>query len=199
MTQEKHKYADMCERAYYWSSFNPDKAGARQVAYYEEICQRLRDAGKADAVEKFDRLFCKYISAVSRCASPAVTGPANFPVARMEKHRNWEQRAYEKMTGFIDAVFAPPKQPRTELDYGIQAGEKQYTHFKAVKNLEENRLQLVFDGKPEEEIRAILKKNGYKWSPRNSVWQRQLTPNAISNLRYVLDEVAKFKEPTTKE
>lgn len=40
------------------------------------------------------------------------------------------------------------------------------------------RLQLVFDGKPEEETRSMLKHAGFRWSPRNGAWQRQLTDNA---------------------
>lgn len=60
-----------------------------------------------------------------------------------------------------------------------------------VRNTEEARLQLMFDGKPADETRAILKKNGFRWSPKNSAWQRQLTRNAESTLtHYVLDNVS---------
>lgn len=186
---EKHKYYDIAERAYIWSSFSPEKRAASECAYYDEICNEFIASGKEWAVEKFTRLFLKSLAAKSRCASPAVTGPAKFPVAKMQKYNQWEQNATQAMFGFVDKVRKPPAQPRTELDYGIKEGEKQYTHFKAIKNIEQNRLQLFFEGKPDEAIRTILKKCGYKWSPRNTAWQRQLTPNAISNLRYVIDQV----------
>lgn len=47
-----------------------------------------------------------------------------------------------------------------------------------VRNLEADRLQILFDEKPDEETRAALKQNGFRWSPRHSAWQRQLTQNA---------------------
>ena len=194
MTVEKHKYYELAYRAHTGTSFSPEKRAASECAYYDEICEEFRNAGKESAIEKFTALFVKSMSAKSRCFSSMISGPANYPVARQEKLRGYEHNATVAMMDFVDKVRKPPAEPRTELDYGIKAGEKQYTHFKAVKNIDDNRLQLFFDGKPDESIRAILKKNGYKWSPRNTAWQRQLTPNAINNLRYVLDEVAKIKE-----
>lgn len=56
-----------------------------------------------------------------------------------------------------------------------------------VENAELMRLQLIFDGKPSEEIRAALKKNGFRWSPKNSAWQRQLTDNARYALRWMIE------------
>lgn len=52
-----------------------------------------------------------------------------------------------------------------------------------VRNLAEDRLQIIFDEKPDEETRNKLKSNGFRWSPRNSAWQRQLTPNAERALK----------------
>lgn len=47
------------------------------------------------------------------------------------------------------------------------------------RNFAEDRLQLLFEGKPGEDIRSILKSNGFKWSPRFGAWQRKLTSNAL--------------------
>jgi len=56
-----------------------------------------------------------------------------------------------------------------------------------VRNAELNRLQLIFDGKPADNVREVLKSNGFKWSPKNQAWQRQLTQNAEYSLaHYVL-------------
>ena len=51
------------------------------------------------------------------------------------------------------------------------------------------RLQLIFDGKPKEEVRNILKKNGFRWSPHYGAWQRQLTDNAIYSLKRVTEAI----------
>lgn len=74
-------------------------------------------------------------------------------------------------------------QLRAAKEKGTQ--ETECKLFKVVENTEIMRLQILFDGKPEPEVRDILKKNGFRWSPKNSCWQRQLTNNA----RYSLDRV----------
>ena len=56
---------------------------------------------------------------------------------------------------------------------------------KVVMNTEENRVQILFDGKPEEEIRSELKHSGFRWSPRQKAWQRQLNQNGIYAARQV--------------
>ncbi len=55
-----------------------------------------------------------------------------------------------------------------------------------VHNVEQNRLQILFDGKPDEETRAALKSHGFRWSPKNQAWQRQLTRNAIYDANHIL-------------
>lgn len=61
--------------------------------------------------------------------------------------------------------------------------------FKVVENAEIMRLQLIFDEKPAEEIRTALKKHGFKWSPKNAAWQRQLTANAKYSLKRLIEEL----------
>ncbi len=46
-------------------------------------------------------------------------------------------------------------------------------------NAEDNRLQIIFDEKPETEARAALKSNSFRWAPSAGAWQRQLNDNAI--------------------
>ncbi len=60
------------------------------------------------------------------------------------------------------------------------------------ENVEEMRIQLFFDGKPEPEVRDILKGEAFKWSPRNGCWQRQLTDNARSATKRVLEKLKKI-------
>lgn len=55
---------------------------------------------------------------------------------------------------------------------------KEFEGIKVVENIEIDRLQIIFDEIPSPEIRAELKQNGFRWSPTNKAWQRQLTNNA---------------------
>lgn len=60
-----------------------------------------------------------------------------------------------------------------------------------VFNNETDRLQIFFDEKPSEEIRGILKKNGFRYSPKNNdAWQRQLTGNARYALKKILPQIS---------
>ena len=70
-----------------------------------------------------------------------------------------------------------------ELDKRTEQAEQpaestKFSGGEIVRNLEADRLQILFDEKPDEETRAALKQNGFRWSPRYSAWQRQLTQNA---------------------
>lgn len=70
--------------------------------------------------------------------------------------------------------------------------EKENKYFEVVRDTNIMRLQLFFDGKPNENIRNIIKSNGFRWSPRNMCWQRQLTNNAEYSLELIikaLDEI----------
>lgn len=48
-----------------------------------------------------------------------------------------------------------------------------------VINTEMNRLQILFDSKPDDDLRSELKSHGFRWAPSQNAWQRQLTDNAI--------------------
>lgn len=54
-----------------------------------------------------------------------------------------------------------------------------------VPNQEENRLQIIFDEIPPEELRRELSHRGFHWSRRNQAWQRQLNFNAIRAASYI--------------
>ena len=65
---------------------------------------------------------------------------------------------------------------------------------KVVANKEANRLQVLFDEKPDADIRSELKSNGFRWSPKENAWQRQLNQNAY----YAADSVQAI-QPLTGE
>lgn len=53
----------------------------------------------------------------------------------------------------------------------------------------EERYRFVFDCKPEQDVISLLKYEGFKWSPKNKAWQRQITPNAGRAVRRILDKL----------
>lgn len=63
-------------------------------------------------------------------------------------------------------------------EWGFEGG-------KVLSNMEANRLQILFDDKPSDEQRQLLKKRGFKWAPSQGAWQRQLTANALQAVQYI--------------
>lgn len=54
---------------------------------------------------------------------------------------------------------------------------------RVVVNTTENRLQVIFDGKPDADVRTELKGESFRWAPSQGAWQRQLTDNAMRAAR----------------
>jgi hypothetical protein len=71
-----------------------------------------------------------------------------------------------------------------------EAAERVVNGVRVVEDGLDDRLRLIFDGKPAPAVISLLKSRGFKWSPRNSAWQRQLTANA----RYAAEAVLKQLE-----
>lgn len=55
--------------------------------------------------------------------------------------------------------------------------EEEHDGYTYRENAEAMRVQFRFDGKPDDETRALLKRNGFRWAPSHGVWQRQLNDN----------------------
>lgn len=56
-----------------------------------------------------------------------------------------------------------------------------------VEDATDMRIRIIFNEIPDSETRNLLKSNGFKWSPKNSAWQRQLTTNGIYATKRVLE------------
>lgn len=52
-----------------------------------------------------------------------------------------------------------------------------------------NRVQFIFDGKPSDEVRSILKHNGFKWAPSQGAWQRQRTAQAVCTAKGLISKL----------
>lgn len=99
-----------------------------------------------------------------------------FPAYELQSRRGYIKRV-EARIAELDKRAQQAEQPADNTAF--PGGE-------IVRNLEADRLQIIFDEKPDEEMRAKLKSNGFRWSPRYGAWQRQLTQNAESAARRAL-------------
>lgn len=63
--------------------------------------------------------------------------------------------------------------------------------FSMREDLEDNRILFVFDEKPGESVRSILKSRGFKWSPTRNAWVRQLNANGRYSAERVIESLTK--------
>lgn len=142
-----------------------------------------------------------HLYAKSRCASPMITGPANFPVARMQKRNATEYKRSEELLAWNERARAAVRRNIAALSDEAQAKQAERIAttkenndfmagegFRVVNNWLENRLQILFDQKPDADMIARLKKSGWRWSPRFGAWQRQLTGNAQYSAKSLLQK-----------
>ena len=178
---EVYKLAEECK------SDKDDKIKAK-IDYLADLFAKKY----AEWLNKKNRVDCM-------CPSMMITGASNFPVAKKEKQISMLGSHYKEYDRIMDIKFDIRYSGRVRNEKQGEVIEQDFTndYFKVVQNVEDNRLQLFFDGKPDEAIRNILKSNAYKWSGRNGCWQRQLTDNARHSIKRVLKALEANKNAHT--
>ena len=96
-----------------------------------------------------------------------------MPDYMMQSLRNKIKRAKARLEELEKLKNGP-----AERGWTFEGGE-------VVVNTELNRVQILFDGKPEADARGELKSHGFRWAPSLGAWQRQLTENAMQAAREV--------------
>lgn len=169
-----------------------DRAIADAAGLYDAGTATLEAAGlDAEAVAgwqaRFVKLWLAYQNAGSRVANWFITGPANFPKARNEKRMEIERRRWDEFYRHATGAeeFAR-RRARSAERAALSAAAAEVEHKdrafdggKLVFNTTLDRIQLVFDGKPDPDTIKELKGRAFRWSPREGAWQRQLTRNGV--------------------
>lgn len=111
---------------------------------------------------------------------PQALAKLEAKLAKLEKHQ-------ELMKAANAAIRMKDKEKGdkrlAELGYTPEGWE--FDGGQVVVNTDENRLQIIFDGKPDADLRAELKSEGFRWAPSQGAWQRQLTDNAFRAARRI--------------
>lgn len=69
----------------------------------------------------------------------------------------------------------------------INFQEISFNGGKIIHNKEINRIQIVFDDIPDENVRDNLKRNGFKWARSEGAWQRLFNKNSIYAVRRLIN------------
>lgn len=134
----------------------------------EQGDEELRDMGYSDAQ-------------IHQFRKPDFCGRVGFPQYALQNNNANIHRVEKRLQKLKEAKEKGSQEIEKKLHDG--------TSFKVVENTESMRIQLFFDGKPEPEIRDILKSHGFRWAPSQSAWQRQLTANGRYALKKTLEKL----------
>jgi hypothetical protein len=91
-------------------------------------------------------------------------------------------RRYKKRLESLKAKAAMPEVPAIEGN-----------GFRIEQCKDDNRVRFFFDAKPDREVRALMKREGFRWSPKAGAWQRQLTPYAVDTAKRLAQKIFGFE------
>lgn len=81
----------------------------------------------------------------------------------------------------------------------IEFEDKEFVGGKVIHNKEINRIQFLFDEKPNEEVRNNLKHNGFHWSRNEGAWQREFNERTIKVTNNLVKEMFEKEQPKETE
>lgn len=126
-----------------------------------------------EKIDKLKELGCSEKVAVS-CLTPDRCGDMGFPSWQLSNNSAVIRNAKQRLEKAIKLKTSESK------EYEING-------VRIVENTEENRLQLFFPGKPDEDIRSSLKHNGFRWSPSNGCWQSYLNRYQLDRTKSIIE------------
>lgn len=145
-------FLQQAKQAFYWSSFNPERRGETTIQEHEELLnadlQYIPDTYKEKYIQKFKGYFSAWLSSQSRCASAAITGPSNFPTARMQKNYDREHNKYKEFMYW-----------RKRIKSKIEASERKKNRGSELEEAKKNLLRRVEMQEFMKQINAIIRKH----------------------------------------
>lgn len=98
--------------------------------------------------------------------------------------------AFELSNNNANAARIKKRIAELEARRSRETVEVEAESYRYREDTDENRVMFEFDGKPADEVRAVLKRHAFKWSPSRGAWVRQLTNAGIYAGQRVRAELA---------
>lgn len=111
-----------------------------------------------------------------------------------ENHTTWQLQN-------IGATIREVKRRIQKLERleNIEFSDKEFNGGKIIHNKEINRIQILFNDIPSEEIRSHLKHRGFHWSRREGAWQREFNENTIKVTNILMKDVLNKQQEQEEE
>jgi len=163
--QKKIESAEKCHEAMVISNRIIKKKGATQD---EKVKSIMEATGSSE--ETATKMF-----------KPDFAGNIGFPGWSLQNSNANIRRMKERITE-LQAKEATPTSDIAFADGSV------------VDNSEADRIQIIYNEIPDETTRAKLKSEGWKWSPKNSAWQRMRTDNSRASAKRITGAVQMHEE-----
>ena len=146
----------------------------------EEAQERMKDANKIIRSGKdVERRLVEEAGLTERQArdvlEPDYMGKTGFASFQL-RNNNAAIRQARQRVAELEQLALNEQEAKT----GSLATEYEFEGGRMELAIEDQRVRLVFDGVPSDEMRNRLKSRGFRWSPKNKAWQRKLTANGIA-------------------
>lgn len=169
------------ERLTGWAEVERLQAKLEELTDLQEkmkAANKIIRSKKLSEVEKEDELMAIGLSEATsiRCLEPDFAGRYGFPQYALSnnlakiKDTEAKMKRHERMASQEDEIHRH-SWGELHVDYS------------------DERYRFLFDDKPSQEVIGKMKEHGYKWSPANKAWQRQITPNAAYSTKKLLEEL----------
>ena len=264
--------------AYHAQSFDPENRAEYEVNHYFEILKEdLQSVENKTNKTSYTNKFLEHLKTIankeSRCLSPMITGPANFPVRRNNKNRAYAEKARSNFDAWrkkrlkkSNPTLPPEKEITKQINkhtslvniqeimkainkivrdnklsqeqkiekiktYGYTEKESKIildpnlnhrepgfpayalrnnlakikrcqqfivelkarltlrdetetiTFFGGSISIQNNRVVIKHDEKPEKQMIKRIKSKGFRWSPKYKSWSRKFTKNALNDAK----------------
>jgi methionine synthase II (cobalamin-independent) len=189
--EEKAKYyksrAEFAESNRAISSSDPEAITKlrEKIAALKSNQQYMKDANKIirkkiSDDEKIELIIKLGVSreVAEKALKPNVVGQIGFAGYKLTNN-GATIRAAEKRLALLEE--------QEEIKFSV----KIYDGFMFVVNPFVSRVQFIFDGKPEDSVRNILKGEAFRWSPKANAWQFNLNPRGLYRSEQIIKELTK--------
>lgn len=156
------------------------KKKVERLKKHQELMKAANAAIRLKDTEEGDRRLCELgytQEEIKQLREPDYCGRVGYPAFELSNNNANIKR--------LEARIKELEKRQTEEapeGWTFEGGE-------VVINTELNRVQIIFDEKPDEDMRAKLRHRAFKWAPSQGAWQRQYTRNALYDAKEVTGAV----------
>lgn len=166
-----------------------EKKLSAKLEYQKETQQKMKDANAYYRKNGTMEGFSGFSESTNQKLDYALNNPNRW--GEKKPFQSYELTNNNQQIKATESRLKQMQQQKATASSSGGGGGSSFNGGQIIRNTDMNRLQIKFDGIPDAATRQQLKSNGWRWSPKNGVWQRQLTANAEASAKRITDELNK--------